>query len=218
MFIGHYSAAFAAKGIERQVPLWIFVLAVQLVDVGWSILVLLGIEKVRIVPGFMAGSPLDLYYMPYTHSLLATFIWGAVVFALARFLPGAGRARAAAIVALAVMSHWLLDLLVHAQDLALYDDTMKMGFGLWNYPLFENTLELLLLYAAYVFFCRGATSRQARATLNLVVVMTILQVVNIFMPPPPSAQVMAVMALLSYGVLTVMAWRAERAPATADSR
>lgn len=60
MFVGHYSVSYAARSADRAVPLWILFLAVQLVDVFWSIFVLLGIEKVRIVPGITATNPLDV--------------------------------------------------------------------------------------------------------------------------------------------------------------
>ena len=49
-------------------------------DLVWSVLVLLGIEKLRIVPGFTEANALDLYYMPYTHGLP-----GSIVLSL--FLP-----------------------------------------------------------------------------------------------------------------------------------
>ena len=71
MFVGHYSVSFAGRAADRTVPLWVLFVAVQLLDVFWGIFVLLGIERVRIVPGITATNPLDLYYMPYTHSLVA---------------------------------------------------------------------------------------------------------------------------------------------------
>jgi hypothetical protein len=64
MFVGHYGVSFAAGAAERRIPLWVLFLAVQLLDVVWAPLVLLGVERVRIVPGITASSPLDLYYMP----------------------------------------------------------------------------------------------------------------------------------------------------------
>src|SRR5256886_13511425 len=70
MFVGHYGVSLAAKRGDRSIPLWVLFLAVQLLDVFWSLFVLLGVEKVRIVPGITASNPLDLYYMPYTHSLV----------------------------------------------------------------------------------------------------------------------------------------------------
>ncbi len=71
MFVGHYGVSFAAKRGEKTIPLWTLFIAVHLLDVFWGAFVLLGIEKVRIVPGITASNPLDLYYMPYTHSLVA---------------------------------------------------------------------------------------------------------------------------------------------------
>src|SRR5258706_15404756 len=81
MFVGHYGVSFAAKRGDRSIHLWVLFLAVQLLDVFWSFFVLVGIEKVRIVPGITASNPLDLYYMPYTHSLVAALLWslGAAV-------------------------------------------------------------------------------------------------------------------------------------------
>ncbi len=81
MFTGHYSFSFvsgkSATGKHKRIPLWLLFIAVQFIDVLWSIFVLLGIEKVRIVPGITASNALDLYYMPYTHSLLGVLCWSA---------------------------------------------------------------------------------------------------------------------------------------------
>ncbi len=74
MFIGHYGPAFAAKPVARQVPLWVLFVAVQALDFCWSGLILLGVEKAHIVPGFTQASVLDLYYMPYTHGLIGALI------------------------------------------------------------------------------------------------------------------------------------------------
>src|SRR4030095_1843195 len=139
MFIGHYGVSFAIKAIDRTIPLWILFIAVQLVDVLWGVLVLAGIEKVRIVPGITATNPLDLYYMPYTHSLVGALLWSAVGCG-AYWLLGKsegrsdGRLAPSLLVGLAVFSHWILDLIVHRPDLSLYDDTFKVGLGLWNSP------------------------------------------------------------------------------------
>src|SRR5216684_6212030 len=75
VFVGHYGPSLAAKALKKTIPLWVLFIAVQWVDVLWSIFVLLGIEKVRIVPGITATNPLDLYYMPYTHSLIGSMPW-----------------------------------------------------------------------------------------------------------------------------------------------
>src|SRR5438445_7187919 len=86
MFVGQYGVSFASKSADRSIPLWVLFLAVQLLDVVWAPLVLLGVEKVRIVPGITASNPLDLYYMPYTHSLIAAVLWSLAASVAYRYL------------------------------------------------------------------------------------------------------------------------------------
>jgi hypothetical protein len=75
MFIGHYSVAFAAKTERNKIPLWVLFVAVQFLDYIWATLVLLGIEKLRVIKGFTAGSMLDSYFHPYSHSLITALLW-----------------------------------------------------------------------------------------------------------------------------------------------
>jgi hypothetical protein len=95
-------------------------IAVQLLDVAWSFFVLRGIEKVRIVPGITAANPLDLYYMPYTHSLVGAALWSTAAGIAYYVLRKADGWSTAAFVGIAVFSHWVLDWLVHRPDLPLY--------------------------------------------------------------------------------------------------
>src|SRR5215470_7739893 len=104
MFVGHYGPAFAAKAVRKSIPLWVLFIAVQFVDVLWAIFVLLGIEKVRIVPGITAASPLDLYYMPYTHSLVGALGWSVLAFLGCQMVPQLRGARTGWLVAGAVFS------------------------------------------------------------------------------------------------------------------
>src|SRR5258705_8017886 len=108
MFVGHYSAALAAKAAEPRAPLWTYVIGCQLLDVGWSTLIITGVEKVRVDPS-LPGSSLVLYDMPWTHSLPGALAWslaGALAVRWALKLPW----RAAAFVGMVVFSHWVLDL------------------------------------------------------------------------------------------------------------
>src|SRR6267142_6892800 len=146
MFVGHYGVSFAAKKAEPGVPLWVLFIAVQLLDVLWAPFVLLGIEKVRIVPGITASNPLDLYYMPYTHSLVAALAWSLIGLIVYKAFSRHDGWAAAAIVGAAVFSHWVLDLIVHRPDLPLYDNTMKIGLGLWNLPIVAFGLEVVFLF------------------------------------------------------------------------
>ena len=133
MFIGHYGISFAAKSADQRIPLWILFLATQLVDIFWAIFVLLGRERARIKPGLLAASPLDLYYMPYTHSLPSAFFWaGAAVLGYWLLRRWCNLSGAAWLVGLTVGSHWLLDFIAHRPDMPLYGNYHKVGLGLWN--------------------------------------------------------------------------------------
>ena len=174
MFVGHYGVSFAAKKAEPSIPLWVLFIAVQLLDVLWAPFVLLGIEKVRIVPGFTASNPLDLYYMPYTHSLVAAIGWSVLAAAVYRVAAPRGTKRAAAVIGAAVFSHWVLDFLVHRPDLPLYDNSAKVGLGLWNMPAIALGLEAVLLFVGMWLYFRLGTARRS-AMLVFGVIMLAIQ-------------------------------------------
>jgi membrane-bound metal-dependent hydrolase YbcI (DUF457 family) len=159
MFVGHYGVGFAIKKSEPGVPLWVLFIAVQFLDVLWAPFVLLGIEKVRIVPGITASSPLDLYYMPFTHSLPGALGWSLLAFLLYRLFRPRDTARAALLVGAAVFSHWVLDLIVHRPDLPLYDNHAKVG-SIVEPARVAFALEALVLFA-------GAALYSARAADDL---------------------------------------------------
>src|SRR5467141_1601468 len=192
MFVGHYGVSFAAKKADPAIPLWVLFIAVQLLDVLWAPFVLLGIEKVRIVPGITASNPLDLYYMPYTHSLLAALLWSLAGYVAYRSIRGFGASRRAALlVAAAVFSHWVLDLIVHRPDLPLYDDTLKMGLGLWNYPAVAFLLEAaLFLGGVWIYFqsTTPVTKAGRYAAIVFGVALCLFQAAVFFGPPAPSPQ------------------------------
>ena len=204
MFVGHYSISFATKSVEKSIPLWVLFIAVQLLDVFWGIFVPLGIEKVRIVPGFTASNPLDLYYMPYTHSLVAALFWSAAATLAYKAIRKAGASnRAAALVGLAVFSHWVLDLVVHVPDLPLYDNTFKMGLGLWNYRWPSFLLEAAMLFGGIILYARSTTAASALGRWGVPlfgVVMLLVHAGAFFGPPPDAPWVAGVEALVLYAL------------------
>jgi hypothetical protein len=218
MFAGHYGVSFAAKPAARSVPLWVWFIAVQWLDVVWSILVLLGIEMLRITPGFTQANPLDLYYMPYTHglpgALALSLLLGGIV---AIFIKGS-RGFTLLLVAAAAFSHWLLDLVVHTPDLPLFDNTAKVGFGLWRHVGLSFPLELIVLAAGAWAYARALPppSAKGRAVFwGYIAALAALQVYANFGPPPPSPQSMALTALALYVVLAALAGLVERTAARA---
>lgn len=209
MFVGHYSASFVGRASEKRIPLWLLFIAVQWIDVLWGIFVLLGIEKVRIVPGITASNALDLYYMPYTHSLLGVLGWSAFAYVACQLFPALRGKRTGLILAGAVFSHWILDLIVHRPDLALYDSVGKMGFGLWNYRGAAFTLEMAILFWGAAILYR--TVVYSVRLMGFVIFLAALQVFGtFFFPPPPSDHAAAFTALTLYFLLTLIAWWVDR--------
>ena len=217
MFTGHYSISFACRAAEKRIPLWLLFIAVQFIDVLWSIFVLLGVEKVRIVPGFTASNALDLYYMPYTHSLAGVLCWSALAYIVCQLVAQLRGVRTGLIVAGAVFSHWVLDLIVHIPDLSLYDSVGKMGFGLWNYRGAAFALEMAVLFGGGALLYRTATHK-ARL-VGYVIFLAAFQVFGtFFFPLPTSDQSMAITALVFYVVLAIVAWWVDRPQATLPSQ
>ncbi len=209
MFVGHYGPSLSAKALNWSVPLWALFLAVQLVDVFWAVFVLLGIEKVRIAPGITATNPLDLYYMPYTHSLIAAILWSAATALVCRLLPRLNNWPAASLVGAAVFSHWALDFVVHRPDLPLYDDAFKVGLGLWNYPVMALALEAAILFGGLYLYLRatrpsGRGGRYGMAIFGLV--MLVVQSFVFFGPPPSSDKAAAITSLACYFIFAGIAY------------
>jgi membrane-bound metal-dependent hydrolase YbcI (DUF457 family) len=151
-----------------------------------------------------------LYYMPYTHSLVAALSWSGAAFVAARFARRKQDSRAALILAAAVFSHWVLDFVVHRPDLPLYDDAAKVGLGLWNAPVAAFGLEIGLLFGAmYLYFRSPGTSRRTPMVV-FGLVMLAIQAYIFFGPPPDSDRAAAVTALVAYAVFASAVWILER--------
>ena len=208
MFIGHYGVAFAAKPAQKPVPLWLLFLAVQWLDVIWSVLVMLGIEKLRIVKGFTEANAMDLYYMPYTHGLLGALALSLALGALTVLFFRERKIAIFAVIAGAVFSHWLLDLVVHVRDLPLIGDSMKVGFGLWRFVWLSLPLELACLYAGAFLYVRYVPSRTHvgdRSLWGFVLFLTLVQFYGQFGPDPASPAAEAELALFAYLALAALA-------------
>ena len=204
MFIGHWAPALAVAARRKRPGLGTLFIAAQLVDWAFFLFVLLGVEKMRLNPAISAVSPLDLYSMPYTHSLVGALAWSAGFAVLVWLMLRDGTAGLLA--GAVVLSHWLLDLLVHVPDLTIAGGSSKLGFGLWNYPAIEMPLELAITFGALWLYVRARQPLLGRA-LVLGALMLALQLFNWFGPVAPEVTPgTSLLAFVAYGLVTLAGW------------
>jgi hypothetical protein len=219
VFLGHYGVAFALKRAEPKLSLGTLFLAVQLADLLWGIFLLLGWEHARIIPGFTPVTPLEFLDYPISHSLVAGLAWGVAAAALYYSWPTRDTShhwQAAAIVGLAVLTHYPLDVLVHVPDLPLFgNDSPKLGLGIWNYPVATMLLELFVLGSGLAIYAVLRSQRHPIRPGRLTVLLVILvgtYLASQFGPPPPSMTAVAISDIIfMLGVAWLAAW-ADRRP------
>jgi membrane-bound metal-dependent hydrolase YbcI (DUF457 family) len=190
MFIGHFAVAFGAKRPAPAVSLGALFAAAQLADLVWPTLVLLGYERVELLPGATRFTPLDFVSYPYSHSLVALCAWGAAFGAIYFFIRRA-RVSAAVTIALLVVSHWVLDYVTHRPDVPLtVGGADRVGLGLWNSIPGTLAVELVMFAAGVGLYLRATSPRDRIGSIGLWALIGFLLVTylaNAFGPPPPSA-------------------------------
>lgn len=210
MFVGHIGAALAAKKISHATSLVWFVLAANLVDLLWPILLLAGVESVRIVPGATAFTPFEFTHYPWTHSLVTGIALGAVLGHIA-YMAGVPRPKAL-IVALLVPSHWVLDFVTHAPDLPLWPGGPKVGLGLWDSVPATFAVEGILWIAAIALFlsvCRPRGVQGNIAFWSFILLNTAMWAMSPFAPAPPDERSLAIGGLIGW-IIIPWAWWIER--------
>lgn len=196
MFIGHFGIGFGAKRVAPNVSLGTLFLAAQFLDLLWPTLLLLDLEQVRIVPGATTVTPLVFESYPISHSLIAVLGWailiGGIHFLMKR------KAIAALVIGFLVLSHWLLDAIVHSPDLPLFFGdsaySTRIGLNVWS------SLPLTVLIEGAVFalgvwlYLRATHAQNARGSWGfwlLVAFLVLIYTGNLFGSPPPDAKAIA---------------------------
>jgi hypothetical protein len=215
MFIGHYAPAFVAATSPKSPRLGALFVAAQLVDIAFFAFLILGVEHMRLLPHATVMNPMDLYDMPWTHSLVGAIGWGFAFAIVVKLLRGTWTA--GAIGGAVVVSHWLIDLVVHRPDLTLAGSPPKLGLGLWNHPAIEIPLELAFAFGGLWFFVSrtrptGSAGRWWPWVLALG--MAVFQLINWTAAQPPLAVAAPPetgwLGLFAYGVLAAFAWQTAR--------
>jgi hypothetical protein len=134
---------------------------------------------------------LDSYFHPYSHSLIAAVLWSGVAGLcyklFCRWLGYAYTKSAALVVGAAVFSHWILDLIAHPHDLPIYNNTAKVGFGLWNYRDPEFALEIALLALGIALYLARNVMPAIRkgAVIAFGIALVVIQIGDTYVPRAP---------------------------------
>jgi hypothetical protein len=205
MYLGHYAIGLAAKKAAPNISLGTLFLAVQWSDLLWPILVLLGVEHVRIDPGNTPVAPLDLYDYPLSHSLVMTAVWG-VVFAVIYYLRMKSM-KGALILSLCVLSHWVLDFITHRPDMPISPGlSIHVGLGLWFSILGTVLVEGTMFFIGTIVYARTtiAVDRTGKyAFWGLIGFFVLTWIGNMVGPPPPSVNALGIVGLFSW---LIVAW------------
>jgi hypothetical protein len=208
MFIGHYAVGLASKRLAPRTSLGWLIAAPIALDLLWPLFLLAGIERVRIVPGDTVFTPLAFDYYPWSHSLLMSVVWGVIFggayWAYTRYMRGA------VVIGLGVVSHWVLDFVVHRPDLPLVPGVnLKLGLALWNSVAGTVVVEVALFGAAVWLYMRTTVARDSIGRYSfLAFVLTALVAYGVASQGavPPSVTALAIGALTAYLVPVWCAW------------
>ena len=212
MFLGHFAVAFGAKKFYPRLSLGTLFIASQFLDLLWPVLLILGVERVRVDPGNTVVTPLAFEYYPISHSLLMVLGW-AVLFAVGYRLIRQ-RKQGTVLIGIVVVSHWILDLITHRPDLPLVPGgTMMAGLGLWNSQvgtlLFEGALFILGV-RLYLFTTYTKDRIGRYGFWALVIFLVLVYLANIFGPPPPDDTLAIASMGLAMWILVLWAYWVDR--------
>ncbi len=210
MFIGHYSLGLVLKKQEKEIPLWVLFLAVQLADILAFLFVLMGWERISYTPNENPFLRTVIEYVPYSHSLLGNLILGSLVFIV--FWKARSRVWGV-LLGIGVLSHWVLDAMVHMPDMPLFLDQHKVGLGLWSYPYLSFSIEVVSLVAAS-YYLYGKTQITVR---HIVLIGFLLAGFSgmMFAPEAEATPSQASIGALSiYAISTALAYWVDRAKIT----
>lgn len=206
MFLAHVGVGLAGKRAAPDVSLATWIAAVQLVDLLWPIMLLLGLEHVRIAPGITAVTPLDFYDYPITHSLVGGLTWAAVFVVVYSVTRRQRTTRTAMLLAGGVLSHWVLDVVSHRPDMPVLPHGPYLGFGLWYSIPATLAVELTMFALGIAVYLRGRPGVAKRVSFWLLIAFLFtVYLGSVFGPPPPSVHMLAVTGL---GLWLLIPWSA----------
>ena len=205
MFLGHIAVGLAGKRFAPRASLATLLFAPMFLDLLWPVFLLLGWEKVRVVPGITAFTPLDFESYPWSHSLHMTLFWAGLVGVVFRALTR--DTRGAIWVGSAVVSHWVMDWITHRPDLPLWPGGIRVGLGLWNSVAATVIVELVLFIVGLWLYLRVTRPRGGRGRLSLWSLIALISLVFFTsLAPLPAGTGQRTIALMSMIMWLFIPW------------
>jgi len=206
MFLGHYAVGLAAKQFAPRSSLGALVAAPILLDLLWPVFLLTGVERVSIVPNSNPFLRLEFDSYPISHGLVAVIGWAtlyaSIYFGLTRYIAGA------LVIWIGVVSHWLMDYVVHQPDLPLYAHSRFFGLGLWQHRWETMALEFGLFALGIWLYQKRTRARDKTglyAFAGFAAFLLLAYAAAAFGPPPPTVTKLALVALLAW-LMIPWAW------------
>ncbi len=191
MFIGHYAIGFAAKKIAPKISLGTLFAAAVWLDLLFPLYVLLDLEHFRITPNITKVSPYEFYDYPLSHSLLMTLVWAAAWGLI--YLALRNNSKLSWVLGGVVVSHWVLDLIVHRPDLPLFlQGGPQWGLGAWNSPFLSIAIEATLFIIGFELYLLSTKAKDkigSTGLWTLVSLLVILFLGSILAHPPANPAV-----------------------------
>ena len=191
--VGHAAVALGAARLIPRLNVGWLVFAATLADFLLGVFAALRLEQAH-VPADFATRHYLTFTFPYSHGLVPLLIWGTILGWLVSRLEGPDRSRAFVVVGALVVSHYLLDGLVHVAGLPILGESSpKLGLGLWeNLPL-ELAMETAMTAACVVLYLQFIGSRAPAIARYGVTVLMVLLTAATWSPlatsvPPTEAQ------------------------------
>ena len=219
MFIGHYGVGMAGKKIDGRPSLGTLFLASQFLDILWPVFLLLGWEKVEIESTTNSFLMLRFTSYPYSHSLAGAILW-SLVFGLVYFLVKKNL-RVSIVLGALVLSHWVLDLVVHIPDLQMIPGVgTRVGFGLWNSIVWTIIVESLIFIGGVFLYVKSTKAKNLRGNIvfwSLMGFLALAYIMNLNGPPPPSVRALAFVGLSQWLIIFWAYWADKNRKSTIEA-
>jgi hypothetical protein len=179
MILGHYAVGLAAKKWAPKTSLGTLLAAALWLNLVWTIFCFMGLERFNVSPNIIRMMPLEFNDYGLSHSLTMAAAWG-VGWAIVMLILKRDE-KTAWITGALVASAWVLDYIVHRQDLAFTPSyhNKYLGLGLWGYPWAAILLEAVLFGAGIWFYLKSTRALNSQGRFGFWAGVAILAVLFI---------------------------------------